>query len=850
MSVVPKLARRSLRARIGRAIAIGFAILISVAFVSGSFILADSLKATFDNLFTELTANVDLEVRSVLTVDDISAVRDPVPASVEETVRAVPGVANAEGGLQRTATLLKQNGDVVDTRGAPALGVSWNEDQELNGVTLKEGRGPEGPDEVVIDKLTADNNDYEVGDDITIVFDNGPATFQIVGLIGLGDTDGFGGATVASFAHQYAQQILNAGDTWDVVDVRIEAGADVDTVKAAIDQVLPPRTEVVTGEEVGEEASDSINQIITIFGTGLLIFAFITAFVAAFIINNVFGITIGQRLRELALMRGIGASTKQVRRLIVLEALIISVTATILGILAGFGVAKLIIAVFNASGAGFPSSSLILRPVAVVVSLIVGVGVTMASVIFPARRAAKVPPVAAMRPEIGFAAISSSRRLIIGIIVTAVGVALFVIGLFLTPGGAFGLIATAGGGALMIFIGIASLSMTVARPVAGAIGRPIQKVFGPARKFARDNAMRSPRRTARTASALMIGVALISAAALFTSSVRDTFGRILDRSITADFIITNPSFVPLPAEVGERIAAIPDMQAVSPVRPVLGNLDGDQIGFSAVDPVAFPDLVDVDVTDGGFEGLTDDDGVVVFEDKADDLGVGVGDAIHIVFSNGIERDVTVAGIFADNSLGSPLWISVGLLEQVSDQTPADQFVLARANEGVDPDTAKLQVEDAVADFPQAEVQTNAEFRADQEGQIDQLLVVISTLLAFAIVISFFGIAITLALSVFERTREIGLLRAVGMSRRQLRRAVRWEAVIVSVFGVVVGVVVGTLIGIALSYAVPNSFIDGVTIPWVVLIMVVVLAVVAAVIAALYPAYKASRMNVLDAIATE
>jgi putative ABC transport system permease protein len=850
VSVVPKLARRSLRARIGRAIAIGFAILISVAFVSGSFILADSLKATFDNLFTELTANVDLEVRSVLTVDDISAVRDPVPASVEETVRAVPGVANAEGGLQRTATLLKKNGDVVDTRGAPALGVSWNEDQELNGVTLKEGRGPEGSDEVVIDKLTADNNDYELGDDIMIVFDNGPATFQIVGLIGLGDTDGFGGATVASFAHQYSQQILNAGETWDVVDVRIEDGADVDTVKAAIDQVLPPRTEVVTGEQVGEEASDSINQIITIFGTGLLIFAFITAFVAAFIINNVFGITIGQRLRELALMRGIGASTKQVRRLIVLEALIISLTATILGILAGFGVAKLIIAVFNASGAGFPSSSLILRPVAVLVSLIVGVGVTMASVIFPARRAAKVPPVAAMRPEIGFAAISSSRRLIIGIIVTAVGVALFVVGLFVTPGGAFGLIATAGGGALLIFIGIASLSMTVARPVAGAIGRPIQKVFGPAGKFARDNAMRSPRRTARTASALMIGVALISAAALFTSSVRDTFGRILDRSITADFIITNPSFVPLPAEVGERIAAIPDMQAVSPVRPVLGNVDGDQIGFSAVDPVAFPDLVDVDVTDGGFEGLTDDDGVVVFEDKADDLGVGVGDAIHIVFSNGIERDVTVAGIFADNSLASPLWISVGLLEQVSDQTPADQFVLARANEGVDPDTAKLQVEDAVADFPQAEVQTNAEFRADQEGQIDQLLVVISTLLAFAIVISFFGIAITLALSVFERTREIGLLRAVGMSRRQLRRAVRWEAVIVSVFGVVVGVVVGTLIGIALSYAVPNSFIDGVTIPWVVLIMVVVLAVVAAVIAALYPAYKASRMNVLDAIASE
>jgi putative ABC transport system permease protein len=844
------LARRSLRARIGRAIAIGLAILISVAFVSGSFILADSLKATFDNLFTELTANVDLEVRSVLTVDDITAVRDPVPASVEETVRAVPGVANAEGGLQRTATLLKKDGDAIDTRGAPALGVSWTEDPELNGVTLKEGRPPGTADEVVIDKLTADNNDYKVGDDITIVFDNGPATFHIVGLVGLGNTDGFGGATVASFAHAHARQILNAGDTWDVVDIRVDEGADIDTVKAAVEQVLPPRTEVVTGEQVSEEASDSINQIISIFGTGLLIFAFITAFVAAFIINNVFGITIGQRLRELALMRGIGASTKQVRRLIVLEALMISLTATILGILAGFGVAKLIIAVFNASGAGFPSSSLVLRPAAVIVSLIVGIGVTMASVVFPARRAAKVPPVAAMRPEIGFAAISSSRRLIVGVIVTAVGAALFAIGLFVTPGGAIGLIFTAGGGALLIFIGIASLSTTVARPVAGAIGKPIQKVFGTPGKFARDNAMRAPRRTARTASALMIGVALISAAALFTSSLRDTFGRILDRSVTADFIVSNPSFLPIPAEVGERIAALPDMQAVSPVRPVLANVDGDQIGFSAIDPVAFPDLVDVDVTAGGFDAVTDDDGVVVFKDRADDLNVGIGDPIHIVFSNGVERDVTVAGIFADNSLGSPLWISTGLLDQVSDLPPSDQLVLARTKDGVDPDTAKQQVEAAIADFPQAEVQTNAEFRADQEGQINQLLVVISTLLGFAIVISFFGIAITLALSVFERTREIGLLRAVGMSRRQLRRAVRWEAVIVSVFGVVVGVVVGTLIGIALSYAVPNSVIDGITIPYATLIIVVVLAVLAAVVAALYPAYKASRMNVLEAIASE
>jgi putative ABC transport system permease protein len=492
---------------------------------------------------------------------------------------------------------------------------------------------------------------------------------------------------------------------------------------------------------------------------------------------------------------------------------------------------------------------LILRPAAVIVSLIVGVGVTMASVIFPARRAGKVPPVAAMRPEIGFEAISSSRRLIAGAIVTALGAVMFVIGLFASPGGALGLIALAGGGALLIFIGIASLSTTVARPVAGAIGAPIQKAFGPAGKIARDNAMRSPRRTARTASALMIGVALISAAALFTSSVRDTFGRILQRAVTADFVVLDPSFLGVPPQVAENIAALDIVEAVSPLRNALADIEDDQVGLSAVDPQAFPQLVDLDVTEGDWSGLTDEDGVMIFRDKAEDLGVAVGDTVDAVFSNGVERPLTVAGLYDDGSLGD-WYISAGLLDTVSDLPPRDQLVLASVDDGVDADEARAQIQAAIDDFPQAELQTNQEFREDQEGQIDQLLVIISTLLGFAIIISFFGIAITLALSVFERTREIGLLRAVGMSRRQLRRAVRWEAVIVSVFGVVVGAVVGTLIGIALAYAVPNSFIDGITIPWFTLIIVVILAVAAAVIAALYPAYKASRMNVLEAISHE
>jgi putative ABC transport system permease protein len=427
---------------------------------------------------------------------------------------------------------------------------------------------------------------------------------------------------------------------------------------------------------------------------------------------------------------------------------------------------------------------------------------------------------------------------------------MFLIGLFATPGGNAELILLAGGGGLLIFIGIASLSATVARPVAGAIGTPIRRMFGVPGKIARDNAMRAPRRTARTASALMIGVSLISAAALFTSSVRDTFGRILNRAVTADFIILDPSFLGLPAQVAERITALEEIQAISPVRPTLAQIDGDQVGLAAIDPAAMPDLADFDVSEGGYEGLTADDGVMIHRDKAEDLGVGVGDTVDVTFSNGIERALTVAGLYDDNSLAGDWIISAALLDAVSEVPPRDQLVLVRVAEGVDLDAARVAIEQEITDFPQAEVQSNTEFREDQEGQIDQLLIVITTLLGFAIVISFFGIAITLALSVFERTREIGLLRAVGMSRRQLRRAVRWEAVIVSVFGVVVGVVVGTLIGMALAYAVPNSFIDGITVPWATLVMVAILAVVAAVIAALYPAYKASRMNVLEAIATE
>lgn len=850
------IARKSIRARLGRTIAIVFAVVAGVSFVSGSFVLADSLKQSFDGLIEDLVQDVDLQVRGTAAFGDDSfgGDDDPLPISIDvaDRLRGIEGIEVIEPDFNGRAQILNADGDPIVVTG-PMFGTQFQPDT-LAGIEIKSGRAPSGPDELVLDKATADREGFELNGDVSYSTDTGVYTGTLVGTVGTPDSDSFLGAAIVALDLETALDHFGANGVVDQINIGIAEGAQISDVEAAITTELGAEFDIVDRDTLIEEFQEQIGEFIGFFQTGLLIFAFITAFVASVIINNVFQITIGQRLRELALLRAIGASGKQVRRMISIEAFGVGLLGTIFGVVAGIGVAQLIVLGFNAIGAGFPSPGVVLLPRTVLVSAIVGIGVTMLSVIIPSRRAAKIPPVAAMRPEIGFAAIRS-RRLALGVVMSSVGITALLVGLFVSPGGSFGLIVLAGGGGLLMFLGIASVSATIATPVTRVIGAPIARFGNTPGKLARDNVARAPRRTSSSAAALMIGVTLVAAASVFASSLRETISATLERAVSADYVVQGsggggPADGGIPPIVIESLSELPEIAAATPFRIAQGSVDGDSKTFSAVDPAAAAVLVDFDNVAGDFESLTLNS-LAVHEEAAETAGLAFGDTVPVTFRSGEVRDLTVDLIFADNSFGLNWFIGLDLLDEVSGtEAPSDIFALAALADGVDPAVGDEAVRELFEEFPQATVQSNAEFLQEQEDQINQLLYIIGFLLFFAIVIAIIGISITLALGVFERTREIGLLRAVGMNRRQTAWSVVGEAVIVSVFGALIGIVLGTFLGVLLSSAVPDNVISDLAFSPLIIVLILVGAVFAGLFAAMYPAYKASNMNVLEAISTE
>jgi putative ABC transport system permease protein len=819
------------------------AIVLGVTFISGTFVLTDTLHNTFSNLIGNIYAKVDLQVRGVAQFSHTSvgqtATRNPIPESLLSTVEAVPGVESAEGGLTGYAQFVSPDGKAIGGNSG-SIGLSYDPNPDLSSLHLVAGRAPTGPNDVVMDAGTAKKYHVAVGQQVKVLLAGPTQSFTVVGIVKFGTADNIAGASIAAFALPTAQQVLDERGHLDDINVLIKPGADLSTVQQAIQAAIPTGVQVVTGKTVASEQTDSVDQALGIFNTALLVFAFISLFVGAFTIFNTFSITVGQRTRELALLRIVGASRRQVFRSVLAEAGLVGLVASIIGLGAGIGAAVGLEGLLRVFGITFPSASLVFRPRTAVIGLAVGVGVTVVAAISPARRAVRISPIEAISLHQAGTEVSSRRRLTIGGFLGLAGIVLLAIGLGASK------LPLVGIGAAAIFLAAAMLAPVVARPVSSIIGRPLARWLGISGRLGRENSMRSPRRTAQTASALMIGLALVSAITVFGASLSKSATSSVDQAISADLIITNSS----QSQPGISNAVAPLVAKVPGVTVTDTAYDGQvQVGDSledltAVGTATLAQTVILRMESGSAASLDSGD-LLIDTTTASSKHLHVGDTLAVKYAKTGTVDMHVGGIFKTNALLGSYVVSNAFFLSHFDQT-LPIAVLAR--------TATPSVEQAVttalAAFPNAQIQSKAEFEKSQKQQVDKLLGLVYALLALAVIIALIGIINTLMLSVFERTREIGLLRAVGMTRRQIRAMVRAESVILALFGALIGIVIGTGLGLALVSSLHSQGISDTAVPIPELIGFLVLAALLGLFAATFPARRAARLDVLAAIATD
>jgi putative ABC transport system permease protein len=828
------------------------AIVLGVGFISGTYVLTDTMNSAFANLFSDVTEGVDLYVRRGSAFQGIEGNEDrkPIPERLIADIAGVPGVEVAEGTVTGYAQLVDENGDAITTGGAPTIGISWSGVGGGGGeFRIANGHAPQGPGEVLIDRATAEEHGFSVGDEVQILFEGPPETFTLVGTAGSGESDTLLGATLAAFEVDTAQRVFDKEGQFDAIEVAVEDGASVAGVRDQINGLVPEGVEVATGQAVADEQASAIQQALGFFNTALLVFAIVALFVGAFVIFNTFSITVAQRTREFALLRALGATGRQVMTSVLAEAALIGLIASALGLGAGLLIALGLNALLAAFGIELPQTTLQILPRTIVTSMLVGTVVTVVSSLFPARRAATVSPMAALREVTPRPARWSPRRTLVGTLILIAGIVVLGLGLFADVSNELSLV---GLGAFLTFMGVAVLSPLFAGPLASVVGAAPARAFQIPARLARANAATNPKRTASTAAALMIGLALVGFVSILASSIKASSVAVIDESLKADFVVSIASlsggegFSP---EIEKEIESRPEIGAAAAIR--LGEFryrDSNRF-LTAAHVRDIDEVVSLGETSGRLEDLTDG-GVFVQEDVATELGLEVGETLEMEFpATGVQRQ-RVEGLFQEDTvIGSQFLISQETHRENYSQN-LDDTVFITAAPGVSVEDARAAVDDATKAWPNVTVQDQTEFKETQASQIDQLLGLVTALLGLALLIALLGITNTLALSVFERTREIGLLRAVGMTRRQARAMIRWEAVIVSVIGALMGLAVGTFFGWALVTALESEGITELVIPGGQLTAYVIIAAVAGIIAALPPARRAARMDVLQAIATE
>lgn len=844
--------RAALKSLLGRKVRLllsTFAIVLGVSFVAGTLIFSDTLNRSFTALFASTVGDVVVRPLGSETAAGTPSART-VPGSLLQELEQVDGVARVDGNVNAFGVYVVGEDDkVIGGLGPPAIGGNWTDAPSPGGVGLEitEGDAPQGQDQVLLDERTAEKAGYEVGDEVRLLLPRGAAQLHptMVGLVGYPEGGSLNGATLVLFDTPGAQDLfLDGEDAYTDVWVTAEEGVSQGELAAAVDTVLPQDIEAVTGDVAADESADDLLEAVGFITTFLLIFAGISLVVGSFLIVNTFSILVAQRSRELALLRALGASRRQVTWSVEVEALILGLLGSTIGLGLGVLLAMLLRVLFAWFGLDLSGQPLVFGPRTAVASYAVGVAVTMAAALLPALRTARIAPVQALRDDIALPETSLRRRFQLGLVLAGLGFAVLVTGLgdvIEVPHSGWWI----GAGILAILLGVSSASPVLSRPFLRLTLAVFVRVFGTVGNLAGQNSLRNPRRTAATASALMIGLTLACTMAIVGDSAKASVDKSIEENFVGDYIVSNVFGGEFNAGIADQMAEVEGVDQVVRQRFQFLELD-DAVPVSAVEPSAVGPL-ELDVTDGSAD--LRDRTVLLQSSYAEDNQLAVGDSLDVKVPAG-DQTWEVVGIFEDNPV-----VYTGLLTTIgtfdgSGFEPADNALIIFAEDGAVSSGLQDRLDALVADLPIVTVKNQAEFAEEQREPIDQFVLIIFALLALALIIAVLGIVNTLALSIIERTREVGLLRAIGLSRAQLRVMITLESVVISLLGALLGVVMGIFFGIMLMLAVRDEGLEVISVPYAQLVVFLVLALVIGVLAAVLPARRAARLDVLQAIATE
>jgi putative ABC transport system permease protein len=850
---------RGIAGRKIRALLTALAVVIGIAMVSGTYVLTDTFQKAFNSIFSESYAGTDAVVSGKQLLEFSSSGRAPVPAELLDEIRALPEVETATGGIfdiqsnSNPAQLVDEDGKKVGgSGGSPTFGVGLDASElRFSPLSLDDGTWAKGPEQVVVDANTASKQGYDVGDSVGIAALGPVKQYEITGIARFGSVDSIGGATFAVFDVPTAQALFQKQKQFDSISVAARAGTSPDELVQALEPIVPATAEVKTGAAQAAADSADTNDDIAFITYFLLGFGGVALFVGAFVIFNTLSITVAQRTREFATIRTLGGSRRQVLWSVVLEGFVIGLLASVVGLFLGLGVGKGMNSLFVAMGIDLPQAGTVFATRTIVVSLILGTTVTVLASIVPALRATRVPPILAVRegstpppprfaPYVPYVALAT-----IALAAVSLGIGLFVGGLSTA-----GMLLLLGVGTIALFLGVALLASRLVKPLAAVVGWPALRLGGMPGELARENSIRNPGRTASTAAALMIGLALVTVVAVLGAALRNSTQDAVRDQVSSDYIVTSQNgFDPFPAAAGNAVGEAPGVALASSVRIDQALANGSEADVTGIEPRTIADFYEFAWTDGSDTTLAalGTDGALVTESFAEDQKLTVGSRFPVETAAGESIDLVVRGIYDPSDL-APLLGAVTIGQAAFDASfprPRNVFTFVDVEDA----SGVTALEQTVSGFPDAKLHTEPEFVTSRTKEFSTILNLLYVLLAFSVVVSLFGMVNTLVLSVFERTRELGMLRAIGMTRPQARKMIRHESVITALIGAALGIPLGIFLSFVMTQAL-SQYDVSFSLPIVPIAIFTCIAILAGVLAAILPARRASRLNVLEALQYE